>query len=171
VLIQWRSENKNNAKHNSIKTMHQNPLLKFIIWLKHILKFYSGKVKVQSFLGLIKYAPCNANVCRNECIVPYSWGNSPQYQFDRQLKGSGESLEPVWMTWRRRDFWTPTVKEEIHCYSSQYSAHLSTHPNDLVVNLMAQPDNNRRLRKHLPYNMTTNEHSSTCHCISSYTIC
>jgi hypothetical protein len=35
------------------------------------------------------------------------------------------------------------VKEEIHRYSSQYSAHLSAHPNDLVVNLIEQPDNSR----------------------------
>jgi hypothetical protein len=37
----------------------------------------------------------------------------------------------------RRDVQTPTVKEEIRRYSSQYSAH----PNGLVVNLMVQPDN------------------------------
>jgi hypothetical protein len=36
---------------------------------------------------------------------------------------------------------TPTVKEEIRCYSSQYSACLRTHPNDLIVNFMALPDN------------------------------
>jgi hypothetical protein len=35
----------------------------------------------------------------------------------------------------------PTVKEEIRHYSSQYSARLSTHPNDLIVNLIEQPDN------------------------------
>jgi hypothetical protein len=34
----------------------------------------------------------------------------------------------------RRDLQTPTVKEEIHRYSSQYSARLSAHPNDLIVN-------------------------------------
>jgi hypothetical protein len=50
----------------------------------------------------------------------------------------------------RRDLQTPTIKEEICCYSSQYSARLSAHPNGLVVNLMEQPDNNRRLRRHLP---------------------
>jgi hypothetical protein len=43
----------------------------------------------------------------------------------------------------RRDLQTPTVKEEIHHYSSEYSARLSVHPNDLVVNLTAQPDNRR----------------------------
>jgi hypothetical protein len=37
----------------------------------------------------------------------------------------------------------------IRCYSSQYSARLSAHPNDLTVNLMELPDN-RRLRRHLP---------------------
>jgi hypothetical protein len=38
----------------------------------------------------------------------------------------------------RRDLQTPTVKEEIRRYSSQYSARLSAHPNDLIVNLMEQ---------------------------------
>jgi hypothetical protein len=49
----------------------------------------------------------------------------------------------------RRDLQTPTVKEEIRRYSSQYSARLSAHPKGLAVNLMEQPDN-RRLRRHLP---------------------
>jgi hypothetical protein len=44
------------------------------------------------------------------------------------------------------DLQIPTVKEEIHRYNSQYSARLSAHPGDLLVNLMAQPDNSRRLR-------------------------
>jgi hypothetical protein len=54
----------------------------------------------------------------------------------------------------RRDLQTPTIKEEIHHNSSQYSAHLSVHPNDLIVNLMAQP-NNRLLRRHLPNDLPT----------------
>jgi hypothetical protein len=41
----------------------------------------------------------------------------------------------------QRDLQIPTVKEEIRRYSSQYSAHLSTHPNDLIVNLIELPDN------------------------------
>jgi hypothetical protein len=41
----------------------------------------------------------------------------------------------------RRDLQVPTVKEEIRRYSSQYSARLSTHPNDLIVNLIELPDN------------------------------
>jgi hypothetical protein len=52
----------------------------------------------------------------------------------------------------RRDLQTPTVKAEIRHYCSQYSARLSAHPNDLVVNLMAQPDN-RRLRRHMSDNL------------------
>jgi hypothetical protein len=48
----------------------------------------------------------------------------------------------------RRDLQIPTVKEEISRYSSLYSARLSTHPNDLIVNLIELPDN-RRLRRHL----------------------
>jgi hypothetical protein len=40
-----------------------------------------------------------------------------------------------------RDLQTPTVKEEIRRYSSQYSARLSAHPNGLIVNLMELPDN------------------------------
>jgi hypothetical protein len=43
----------------------------------------------------------------------------------------------------QRDRQTPKVRKEIHHYWSQYSAHLSTHPNHLVVNLMASSDNNR----------------------------
>jgi hypothetical protein len=54
----------------------------------------------------------------------------------------------------RRDLHTPTVKEEIRRYSSQYSARLSAHPNDLTVNLMELPDS-RRLWRHLPNDLPT----------------
>jgi hypothetical protein len=47
-----------------------------------------------------------------------------------------------------------TVKEEIRRYSSQYTALLSRHPNDLIVNLIELPDN-RRLRRHLPIDLPT----------------
>jgi predicted kinase len=43
----------------------------------------------------------------------------------------------------RRHLQTPTVKEEIRRYSSQYSARLSAHPIDLRVNLIELPDNRR----------------------------
>jgi hypothetical protein len=54
----------------------------------------------------------------------------------------------------RRDLQISTVKEEIRHYSCQYSARLSVHPRDLVVNFMAQL-NNRRLRRHLPNDLAT----------------
>jgi hypothetical protein len=53
-----------------------------------------------------------------------------------------------------RDLETPTVKEEIRRYSSQYSARLSAHPNNLIENLIELPDN-RRLRRHLPNDLPT----------------
>jgi hypothetical protein len=40
-----------------------------------------------------------------------------------------------------RDLQIPTVKEEIRRYSSQYSALLSAHPNDVIVNLIELPEN------------------------------
>jgi hypothetical protein len=52
-----------------------------------------------------------------------------------------DALRYVPNTVIRRDLQTPTVKQEIHCYSSQYSASLSAYPNGLVVNLMVQPNN------------------------------
>jgi hypothetical protein len=39
----------------------------------------------------------------------------------------------------RRDLQIPTVKKEVRRYSSQYSARLSVHPNDLIVNLIELP--------------------------------
>jgi hypothetical protein len=53
----------------------------------------------------------------------------------------------------RRALQIPTVKAEIRRYSSQYSARLSTRPNDLIVNLIELP--NRRLRRHLPKDLPT----------------
>jgi hypothetical protein len=54
----------------------------------------------------------------------------------------------------RRDLKIPTVKEEISPYSSQYSARLSAHSNNLIVSLMEVPDN-RQLRRHLPNDLPT----------------
>jgi hypothetical protein len=53
----------------------------------------------------------------------------------------------------RKDPQTRTVKE-LGRYSSQYSARLSAHPNELIVNLIELPDN-RRLRRHLPNELPT----------------
>jgi hypothetical protein len=49
----------------------------------------------------------------------------------------------------RRDLQMTSVKEEISRYSNQYSAHLSTHPNDQILTLMELPGN-RRLQRHVP---------------------
>jgi hypothetical protein len=69
------------------------------------------------------------------------------YGFNFQLRNSGtlpiesfaQIVEASWYvpnTVIRRDLQTPTVKVETHRYSSQYSARLSAHPNDLIVNLI-----------------------------------
>jgi hypothetical protein len=54
----------------------------------------------------------------------------------------------------RRDLQIPTVKEETRRYSSQYSAHLNTLLNDLIVNLIELPDNSQ-LRRHLTNDLPT----------------
>jgi hypothetical protein len=54
----------------------------------------------------------------------------------------------------RRDLQAPTVTAEIRRHCSQYSARLGAHPNDVVVDIMAQPDN-RRFRRHLPNGLPT----------------
>jgi hypothetical protein len=52
------------------------------------------------------------------------------------------------------DLKASTVREEIRCYSFQYSAPPSAHLNGLIVNLTELPDN-RRLRRHLPNDLPT----------------
>jgi hypothetical protein len=54
----------------------------------------------------------------------------------------------------RRALQTPTVKQGIREYSSQYSVRVSVNPNELLVDLMAQPGN-MRLRRHLPNDLPT----------------
>jgi hypothetical protein len=54
----------------------------------------------------------------------------------------------------RRNLQIRTFKEETCRYSSQYSARLSVHPNNLIVNLIELPDN-RRLQRHLPNDLPT----------------
>jgi hypothetical protein len=49
----------------------------------------------------------------------------------------------------RRDLNISSVKEEISHCSSHYGAHLCTHPNPLVVNVLGLPDS-RRLQRCLP---------------------
>jgi hypothetical protein len=61
----------------------------------------------------------------------------------------------VFNTIIRRDLQILTVIEEIRRYGSQHSALLSAHAKDLVMNLMAQPNSNKRLRGHLPKDLPT----------------
>jgi hypothetical protein len=74
-----------------------------------------------------------------------------------QLKALRMIVDAPWYvlnTLIRRDLQVPSVKEEIRRYSSQYSAHLSAHPNDLIVSLIELPDN-RRLWRHLANDLPT----------------
>jgi hypothetical protein len=57
-------------------------------------------------------------------------------------------------TVKRNYLQIPTVKEEVRRYTSQYSARLSAHTNDLIVNLIELPGN-RRLRRHMPNDLLT----------------
>jgi hypothetical protein len=84
----------------------------------------------------------------------------------KALRMTVEAPRYVPNTFIRRDLQTPTVKEEIRRYSSQYSARLSAHPNGLVVNLMEQTDN-RRMRRHLPNDLPTDSWCNCCVCNSS----
>jgi hypothetical protein len=75
-----------------------------------------------------------------------------------QLKASRIITNAPWFIPNAVILWdlqTPKVKGEIHRSSSQYGARLSAHPNNLAVSLMAQPDDNRQLRRHLPYDLPT----------------
>jgi hypothetical protein len=90
-------------------------------------------------------------------IVPMAFTSSIEILERFHSKASRMTVDAPWYvpnTAIRRDLQTPTVKKEIRRYSSQYSARLSAHPNDLIVNLIELPDN-RRLRRHLPNDLST----------------
>jgi hypothetical protein len=76
------------------------------------------------------------------------WGTVERFQ-TKALRMIVDAPWYVPNTVIRRDLKILTVKEENRRYSSQYSARLSAHPNDLIVNLIELPDN-RRLHRHLP---------------------
>jgi hypothetical protein len=101
----------------------------------------------------------------NVTTIPYSgiqlWGTASTSNIEIlecfQSKALRMIVDAAWYvpnTVIRRDLQIPTVKEEIRRYSSQYSAHLSSHPNYLIVNLTELPDI-RRLRRHLPNDLPT----------------
>jgi hypothetical protein len=71
----------------------------------------------------------------------WTWNTTLGYSFRFQSNVLRMIVDAPWYmlnTVIRRDLPSP-----IRCYSSQYSACLSEHPNDLLVSLMEQPDNNR----------------------------
>jgi hypothetical protein len=100
---------------------------------------------ITGLVSVIPYTVCNnrkSDVIH--CGIQH-WGtastsNRERFQ-SKALRMIVDAPRYVLNTVIRRDLQTPTVKEEIRRYSSQYSAHLSAHPNGLVVNLMEQPDN------------------------------
>jgi hypothetical protein len=67
---------------------------------------------------------------------------------------SGRNLEWTKYGYIQMDLQTPTVTEESRRNSSEYSVHLSAHPNGLLVNLAELPDNGR-LRRHMPNDVPT----------------
>jgi hypothetical protein len=77
------------------------------------------------------------------------WGMTSTSNFEKESFEFKFLLMIVDVPWKvpntfiRKGFLTPAVKEEIHHYSSQYSARISAHPNDPVENLKAQTQNTR----------------------------
>jgi hypothetical protein len=93
------------------------------------------------------------------CNTTLGYGFHFQHRNSRtfQLKALHMIVVAPWYmpnTVTLRDLQIPTVTEEIRCYSSQYSAHLSAHPNDLIVNLIQLLDN-RRLQRNLSNDLPT----------------
>jgi hypothetical protein len=93
--------------------------------------------------------------------MEYNWGTASTSNIEILQRFQSKALrmivdEPWYVpnTVTRRDLQIPTVKEEIRRYSSQYSARLCAHPNDLTINLTELPYN-RRLRRHLPNDQPT----------------
>lgn len=55
----------------------------------------------------------------------------------------------------QKDLKIASVKEEIRIYSEKYCKRLSTHPNDLAVNLLNEKNDKRRLKRFKPIDLTT----------------
>jgi hypothetical protein len=105
---------------------------------------------------LIFCAMTNSTILQQSSYFCNSWGTASTSNVEILERFQSKALcmivdapRYVRNTVIRRALQTPTVKEEIRRYSSQYSARLSAHPNGLTVNLTELPDN-RRLRRHLP---------------------
>jgi hypothetical protein len=68
--------------------------------------------------------------------MKYTSGNSRTFPIESLAHDSERTLVCAEYGYHK-GLQIPTVKEEIRRYSSQYSARLSTLPNDLIVNLMS----------------------------------
>jgi hypothetical protein len=88
------------------------------------------------------------------------WGTTSTFNIEILERFQSKTLcmivDAIWYVSKSaiwRDLQIPTVKEEIHRYSSQYRR-LSAHPNDQIVNNIELPGN-KRLRRHLPNDLQT----------------
>jgi hypothetical protein len=143
-----------------------------LIWRKHILAkrkqlgmtptimywLPGRKSKFCTSNKLLTYKAILASICT--CGIQV-WGTASSSNIEILERFLSETLRTLmdapWFmqnTVIHRDLQTRAVKEEIRRYSSQYSAPQCTHPNGLVVNLMAQR-NNRRLQRRLPHCLRT----------------
>jgi hypothetical protein len=133
----------------------------FLVYVSFVLN-----PKIQFFFKIPFYLQsvlAHSVNCVKTCIQWHAqlWGTASTSNIEIQERFQSKALRmivdaPWYManTVIRRDLQILTVTEEIHRYSSQYSACLSTHPNVLIVNLIELPDN-RRLRRHLPNDLPT----------------
>jgi hypothetical protein len=138
-----------------LKAPHLNLSLRdWLFWLTYFTTFLSITMKI-----LLQIPVIDCHPYQTYRIQLWDMASASNIQILEyfQLKALCIIVNAPWYVPNmviRRDLQTPTVKEEIRSYSSQYSASLSAHPNGLVVNLMELPDN-RWLQRHMPNDLPT----------------
>jgi hypothetical protein len=143
-LVSWATPWQETHKHNFTKWKQLGITLTKLYWLLKRKSKLSTSNKHLMYKTIIKpiwtyriQLWCMASTFSIEILERF------------QLKALCMILDLPWYvpnTVIRRNIQIPTVKGEIHCYSSQYIACFSAHPNDLIVNLIELPDN-RRLQR------------------------